>query len=341
MNRVRRSLAVGVSAVLLLGALAACGGGSDAADSPTLTVYDGQHGVTSKPLIQAFEKKTGITVTNRSGESAALAHQIITEGSKSPADVFYSEEAAPMLLLAEKGRLATLNQDVLAPIPKQYRGLDDDWTGVTARARVVVYDPTKISPDQMPASVLDFADPTWKGKIGIVPTSGSFQEQISAVIRMDGKQAALKWLSGLKKNAELYSGNTEALDGVNQGQVEVALINHYYWFREVAEKGADKVPSKLFYFENGGPGSLVNVSPMGVVDSTDNKQAAEKFVKFATSKEGQQVLAKASAEYPLNPAVSSPFDLVPFDKLNAPHLSIEKLGDGQEAVALLQQVGLL
>lgn len=340
----RRLLAIGIVAIAAVTGAVGCGGSGDSAKSgsdQTLTIYDGQHESTGAALIAAFEKKTGIDVTARSGESDEFASQIVEEGDASPADVFYSEATAPMLLLAERGRLATLPEAALKPIPSQYRSPEGLWTGVTARARVVVYNPDRIAPAEMPDSVLDFAEPMWKGRIGIVPTSGSFQEQIDAVLQLKGRDAALQWLRGLKANAEIYNGNSDALDAVNQGQVDMALINHYYWFREVAEKGANNVGSRLFYFKNGGPGSLVNISPIGVLDTAGNAAAADQFVAFATSKVGQRVIAKVSAEYPLNPAVSSSYDLVPFRQLNPPPLSLTDLGDGRQAVDLLQEVGFL
>lgn len=337
-------VAVAVAVVVVVGATGCGGSGggpSGGGSEQTLTIYDGQHESTGEALVKAFEAKTGIDVTERSGESDELANQIVEEGAASPADIFYSEETAPMLLLAEKKRLATLPESALAPIPAGYRSPAGRWTGVSARARVVAYNPARLGPKTMPASVLNFADPRWKGRIGIVPTSGSFQEQIEAVVTLKGRAAALQWLRGLKANAEIYKSNTDALDAVNQGQVDLALINHYYWFREVAEKGAGKVSSRLFYFENGGPGSLVNVSPIGVLESSKHQQAAAKFVAFATSKQGQQVIAKASAEYPLTAAVSTSYHLEPFEQLDPPKISPAQLGDGRKAVALLQDVGLL
>lgn len=246
-----------------------------------------------------------------------------------------------MLLLSEKKRLATLPDAALAPIPAQYRSPTGDWVGVSARARVVVYNPSKLTPADMPSSVLGFADPKWKGRIGIVPTSGSFQEQIEAVVALDGKDAALQWLRGLKANAQIYKSNSDALDAVNRGQVDAALINHYYWFGEVREEGASAVPSRLFYFKDGSAGALVNVSPIGIVSSGKHRSQAEQFVEFATSTEGQQVIARASAEYPLNPQVQPAFALVPFAELKPPALSPAQLGDGTQATALLQDVGLL
>ncbi|MBM7646126.1 iron(III) transport system substrate-binding protein [Scopulibacillus daqui] len=348
-KRLRYGLMVGAT-VLSLGVMSACGSANDSSqagksessksDSKTLTIYNGQHEQTTEKLVKAFEEKTGIKVKVRNGGSSELANQIAEEGKNSPADVFYSEESTPLAMLADKGMLEKVDSNTLKQVPKQYSDKNGDWIGVTARTRVAVYNTDMISEKELPKSVLDFAKPEWKGKVGYVPTSGAFQEQVVAIAKTKGDDVAKKWLEGLKKYGKKYNNNGAALDAVRRGQVETALINNYYWFREASELGKDKMHSKLYYFKNQDPGGLITISGAGELKSAKHKKEADEFLKFITSKEGQEVLAKNSEEYPLHPGVTSKYDLKPLNELEPPHLSPSDLGDGQKALKLLQEVGL-
>src|SRR5699024_6238781 len=119
--------------------------------------------------------------------SNELAHQVAAEGDRSPADVIYTEESSPLIMLAEKGLLAPLDDQTVSSIPEEYRDGDNRWTGVLGRSRVVVYNPNLISESDLPDSVMDLVDDDWKGKFAFVPTSGAFQAQLSAMIKLEGK----------------------------------------------------------------------------------------------------------------------------------------------------------
>ncbi len=145
--------------VLVVGAvlLGACAAGSSGAD--TLTVYSGQHVQTTEALVAAFEKQTGITVNLRSDDEDVLADQIVTEGSHSPADVFYTENSPPLQYLASKGLLAGVDSSTLANTPSRFNSPDGKWVGVSARVSVMIYNTSLLSPDQLPSSAMDLADP--------------------------------------------------------------------------------------------------------------------------------------------------------------------------------------
>jgi iron(III) transport system substrate-binding protein len=344
-----KSVAATVGGAAIIGVksqwAAAAAQGAAASATPQLsgkiTLYNGQHESTTTPIVEAFEKATGIKVEVRNGESDQFANQIKEEGTRSPADVFYSEEAAPMNFLAEQGLLATVPAGVLSQIPTQYNGKDGVWVGISARARVVVYDPAQITESELPTSIFDFTNDFWKGKVGFVPTSGAFREQIAAIIALDGKDRAKEWLDGLKRNGKVYRRNGDVLDAVERGQIASGLINHYYWFGEAAEVGADKMHSKLYYIGNHDPGALVNVSPAGILKSTKKPELAAALLNFMVGEEGQKVLAKVSKEYPLRPGVHSTAPLKPIDELEQPDIAAAEIGDGQDALELEQDLDLL
>jgi iron(III) transport system substrate-binding protein len=345
MRRIRRRAAsVGVAVVgcALLLSLSACGPSTEASGPPTLTLYNGQHEETTKLLIAAFTRDTGIEVDVRSGEDPELANQILQEGSASPADVVYTENSPALSLLSEKGKLAPIDASTYAQVPARYSSSRKDWVGVAGREVVLAYDPAKLSARELPRSILDVGGPSWTGKVGIAPSEADFQAIVAAVAKDVGAQKATRWLQGLEHNGETYSGNTAILQAVNRGQLTAGIIYHYYWFRDQAESGANSSHTKLYYFGHHDPGAFLSVSGVGVLESSEHQKAAQRLAQFLTGKQGQTVLAHSDDyEYPLNPHVPASPKLKPFDELDPPDIGPDDVGDGSAAVRLLQRVGLL
>lgn len=307
-----------------------------------ITVYNGQHKEATQVIADAFTKATGIKVRINSGKSEQLAGQIKEEGSRSPADVFYSEQIPPLVTLSAANLLeplpaATVNNTRRKGVPVAAK---KDWVALSGRSRVVVYDSRKLSEKDLEKSVLNYATPKWKDRIGYVPTSGAFLEQVIAIIKLKGEHAALQWLKGLKANGKLYAKNTVALQAVENGEVPAALINNYYWYAFAKEKGVHNIHSRLNFVRHQDPGALVTYSGAAVLKSSKNKAEAQKFVAFLSGKQGQQVLASARAEYPLYPGVASPFKLEAYSKLQAPEVSATTIADKEKATRLLEQAGL-
>jgi iron(III) transport system substrate-binding protein len=308
----------------------------------TLTLYSGQHGEPTREIVAAFADATGITVQFRAGEDAELANQVIAEGDASPADVIYTENSPALVLLSDQGRLAKIDPETLARVPSRYNSPLGDWVGVAARATVLVYNPALLTEAALPGSILDLAKPEWQGKIGIAPAETDFQPLVSAVILLEGEDAARVWAEGLARNAETYRGNTPILRAVDSGELAAGIINHYYWFRLAHEVGQDQMHSKLYYFGHEDPGALVNVSGAGALASSKNPDLAQEFLTFLVSQRGQETLVQSGDfEYPLASGVDAAPELKPFDELNPPPLTIAALGDGRAAIELLEDVGLL
>lgn len=332
----RNGVALGAGALLGIPALRS----ARAADAQTLVLYNGQHAKTTTALVAAFTKATGIQVEIRKGGSTQLANQIIEEGERSPADVFYAEESPPVAALAEKGLLAPLSDDTLSQVRPGYTARDKTWLGVTARSRVTVYNKDMVQASELPASVMDMATAAWKDRVGFVPTSGAFQEQIVAIERLKGRDAALGWLKGLKEYGRIYNGNMAAMRAVERGEIATALVNNYYWYIVANEVGIDKMKAGLHYAGPKDPGGLVTVSAAGMLKTARNPQAARKLLAFMVSRAGQEAIVDTVAEYPLRPDVKSPYDLKSFDQLVPPDVTPADLGDAADALALRREAGL-
>lgn len=339
----RRKLAIlSVPLVFATLLLSACGGSSSLHGGTTITLYNGQHEQTTAALVAAFEKQTGIKVNVRSGDEAELGNQILQEGSSSPADVFYTENTPVLEELREHGLLAPVAPATLAAVPSHYDSAQGDWVGVSARVSVLVYNTSQISPARLPSSILELAEPKWKGKVGFAPSETDFQPLITSIVKHDGLAAAEKWLKGLQANSRLYPDNETVVAQVNNGESAVGLINHYYWFRLRAEVSAGAMHSALHYYAAGDPGDLVNVSGAAVLKSSSHQAAAQKFLAFLVSHSGQETIAHShSYEYPLRPGVSPASGLRPFAQIEPTPLTPAELGDGSQALALEQKLGLL
>lgn len=309
-----------------------------AADPVTLTLYNGQHAATGIAIAKAFQDKTGIQVKIRKGGDGQLASQITEEGARSPADVLYTEESPPLIRLASAGLLAKLEPETLALVEPEHAGGNGDWIGITARTRVLAYNPKKIDEKDLPKSLMDLSDPSWSGRFGFVPTSGTFLEQVAAVIKLKGQEEAEDWLTGLKAFGSIYTNNVTAMKAVENGEVDMALINNYYWYTLKKEKG--ELNSRLHYFGNQDPGALVTVSGAAVLKSSKHPREAQQFVAFMLSEEGQKAILSQSAEYPMRKGMQADPALKPFAELDPPKLTPADLGEASEALSLERDVGL-
>ncbi len=323
--------------------LAACGSSGGSSDSArTITLYNGQHEQTTAMLVAGFEKQTGITVKVRSDDEDVLGNQILQEGSSSPADVFYTENTPVLEDLQERGLLALLPSSTLAAVPSKYSSPQGDWVGVSARVSVLVYNTALVKPAELPSSILELAQPQWKGKLGFAPSETDFQPLITAITKLDGVAAAEKWLKGLQANGKVYPDNETVVAQVNNGESTVGIINHYYWYRLRDELGVSGMHSALHYYAPHDPGYLLNVSGAAVLKSSSKQAAAQKFVAFLVSKEGQEILAHShSYEYPIGSGVQSAQPLKPFDELALAPVTIGDLGNGSAPLELEQKLGLL
>jgi iron(III) transport system substrate-binding protein len=324
--------------------LSACSGGGGSSGAGSLTLYSGQHVQTTQALANAFEQKTGIRVNIRFDDEAVLAAQMVTEGAHSPADVFLTENSPPLQYLSSKRLLAQVDPSTLAQTPSRFDAPTGEWVGVSARVSVLVYNTTLLKPSQLPTSALQLADPQWKGRIGVAGGETDFQPIVTSIAKAHGPSAALRWLLALKANAagHLYPSNEALTDDVNRGQVALGLINQYYWYREQARVGVAGTHSAIAYFAPHDVGYVLDVSGAGILKSSPHQAAAQKFLAFLTSVQGQQIIAHSTSfEYPIGSGVSTGQPETPFGQLQPNGITIAQLGTGAEAIKLLQRAQLL
>jgi iron(III) transport system substrate-binding protein len=334
----KRLLALATTLLVALPMLAAC-----ADDGPKVVVYNAQHEELITEVAKAFEKKTDIKVELRKGKDLELANQLVTEGDASPADVFLTENSPAMRLVEQAGLFSKLDQKTLDNIPAQYRPADGLWTGFAARTTALVYNTDAVQQSELPKSILDLADPKWKGRVTFSPTGADFQAIVAAVLSLEGEQATRAWLEGLKENAEFISSNNlVVMKAVNDGQADIGIFYHYYWYRDQEESKENSANTQLLILGNQDPGAFLSTSGAGVLEAGDNPEEAQQFVEYLTSEEGQQVIADSYAlEYTLNPKVElTRGGVKPLSELQPPDVATDDL-DSEKVASMMQEVGLL
>jgi iron(III) transport system substrate-binding protein len=334
--RLGRRMAVVVSAVAVSGGLTACGSGAD-----TLTIYSAQHESLVRAMLADFTDETGIELEFRDANDSELANQIVQEGDASPADVFLTENSPAIDVVDDAGLLEPLDEETLAQVGEQYRPSTGNWTGFAARSTVLAYNPDLVPEAELPASILDLAEPEWKDRVAIAAGGADFQAVVSAVLSLEGEEATRTWLTGLKENAGVYQSNTAVMQAVDEGESEVGVMYHYYWYRDQAENGLVGDDAELHYFGNQDPGAFVSVSGAGVLASSDRKDDAQRLVAYLTGPEAQRKLAESDAlEYAVGSGATSAEALPPLAELDAPTIDPGTL-DAPLVTQLMQDVGLL
>ncbi len=312
-----------------------------------VNVYSHRHYATDKKLIKMFTKQTGIKVNIVKGKAAQLIKRLEIEGEYSPADVLITVDAGRLELAKQKGLLKSINSEVLNNnIPEYLRDPDGSWYGLTKRARVIVYNKNKITPDML-STYEDLADPKWKGKIAIRSSKNIYnQSLLASIIAHDGKEAAAAWAKGVVDNfARVPRGNdNDQAKAIAVGIGDIAVMNTYYIGRMSSSRvtGDRKVIENIgvFFPNQDGRGTHINISGAAVAKHSKNTENAIKYIEFLASKEAQTIYAQANFEYPVLKGVESSDLVKSWGSFKEDSLSMDTLGKlNVEAVRIFDKAG--
>ena len=332
---------MGLRISLLAGLVALALAAPAVADDAGIVVYNAQHETLTQAWADAFTAETGIKVTLRNGEDLELGNQIVQEGAASPADVYLTENSPGMVLVDSAGLLEKLPQDILDEVPATLRPSSGNWTAIAARSTVFAYNTALLTADQLPKSILDLADPSWKGNWAASPTGADFQAIVSAILALKGEAATLDWLKAMKENVVPYRGNTAAMKGVNAAEVSGAVIYHYYYFGDKSRTGENSANVGLHFFKGQDPGAFVSLSGGGVLKSSQHKAQALAFLKWVAGPGGQAILKTGTSfEYAVGVGAESNPALPPLASLEAPVVDPSAL-NSQKVTELMTEAGLI
>lgn len=307
-------------------------------DDQQITLYSGRNQHLLAPLLEKFTEETGIRVHTRYGGTAELAATILEEGRRSPADVFFAQDAGALGALSKAGLFERLPQELLANVPAPFRSQENLWVGTSGRARVLVYNTNRVDKAELPSDITGLTDPKWRNRIGWAPMNASFQAFITALRVERGESETKEWLKAMKQNQpQDYPRNTAIMHAVAAGEVDVGLSNHYYLHTMEKEQG-QRLPAQNYVPTDG---TLINVAGVGILNTTDRPQEAEKFISFLLSETAQRFFTDETFEYPLTKTVDPNPALPRLDAMPAIELDLSLLEDIEGTLSLFQELGIL
>jgi len=328
-------------ALLAASALSACGSGADDpanADEEPLVVYVGRDEELVGPLLDMFEEESGVELEARYADTPDALALLLEEGEATPADVFLSQDAGALGALSRAGMLRALPEELAGAVLPEYTSQDGSWVGVTGRARVFAYDSRDLGEDEVPATVAELTEDEWSGRVGFPPGNASFQAFVTGFRAAEGDDAARAWLEGMVANdVQTFESNGDTLEAIENGIIDIGLINHYYVYQLASELGEDNVVTELRFPEAGDPGALVNVTGAGILSDHPD---AEKLVEFLVSEKAQQFFVDETSEYPLVDGVAAPEGLPALTSLEGPVEDLAELEDLEATQVLIEEAGL-
>jgi iron(III) transport system substrate-binding protein len=315
-----RGVVVSLAMIAGVAGLAGC-----SAEDETLTIYSGRSENMIGPMFDQFSEETGINVEVRYGDSADLALQLQTEGENSPADVFVSQSPGAMGAVADDGLLTKLPADTQDLVVAEFQDPDGDWVGITGRVRTLVYNTELVGADELPDSVFDLTESEYRGKVGLAPSNGSFQDFVTAMRVAKGDDATKKWLDDMAANdAQPYADNTSIVQAVGRGEVPMGLVNHYYKEQATAEN--PDLPVENHFFPKGDVGSVLLATGAGILATSEAQDLGNELIEFLLSPAAQEFFTGVEFEYPSakgteiaegTPLADVPATAVDFDELGS------------------------
>jgi iron(III) transport system substrate-binding protein len=271
-----------------------------------INVYSARHYRSDEVLFKSFTARTGIRVNLIKGNSDQLINRLAMEGADSPADIFITADAGRIGLAVEQGVLQPVSfEGNRALVPEHLRDVDGHWVGLTQRARVIVYHPDRVNPEEL-TTYEQLTDAKWKGRILSRSSQSNYnQTLLASIIAANGYDAALEWAQGIVENfARPPQGNDrDQVKAVAAGVGDLAIVNTYYMglllrsSNSEEQKVAEQM--KIFFPNQNDRGSHINVSAMGVTASSKNKENAIKLIDYLLEKSSQEYLASENFEHPI------------------------------------------
>ena len=333
--------------------LGSCAGKQDDSDnvketkSQVVNVYSHRHYPSDQKLFDKFTEKTGIEVNVVKSNADQLMQRIEMEGKDSPADVLMTVDAGRLFRAKSKGILQPVTSDLLNErVPKAFQEEGNHWYGLTVRARIIAYSKERVTPADL-STMQALTDEKWKGKVLVRQSNNIYnQSLLASIIANEGEEAAKEWAKGIVENMarEPKGNDRDQMKEIAKGTGDVAIVNSYYVGmlmnsdKEEEQKVGEKIA--VFFPNQEGLGTHINISGAGVAKYAPNKENAIKFIEFLVSKEAQEIFASTNYEYPVNPNVKPSELLQSWGEFKADSIDFNKLGElNSQAVKIFDEVG--
>ena len=312
-----------------------------------VNIYTHRHYDTDKKIFAEFEKKTGIKVNVVSAKADALIERLKIEGEKSVADILVTSDAG-RLVRAKSMNLLQANDDTatLKVVPNYLQDPEGFWTGITKRARVLVYSNERVKAEDL-STYEALTDEKWKGKVLVRSSSNIYNQSLMAsIIANNGEEAAKKWAEGIVENmARGPKGNDrDQVKAIASSQGDLALVNTYYIGKLLNSKKEEEVAAgksvSVFFPNQETTGTHINISGLGLCKYAPNKSEAQELIAYLLSPEVQKQFAEANYEYPVRTDVEPSALLSSWGIFKEDTLNLSILGENnQKAVMTFDKAG--
>jgi iron(III) transport system substrate-binding protein len=299
----------------------------------TVNVYSARKEALIKPLLDRFSAETGVTVNLVTGKGDALLTRLQAEGRNSPADVLITTDAGRLYRAQEAGVLQAVESDtLLREVPAHLRSPQNQWFGLSVRARAIVYATDRVNASEL-STYEDLADPRWKGRICIRSSSNIYnQSLVAGMLATQGVASTEAWLAAFVPNFARppQGGDRDQVLAVAAGQCDIAVVNSYYLGAMIIsgeptqQAAAEQVA--IFWPNQDGRGTHVNISGAGVVSSSKNRAQAIALIEFLARDDSQQWYAEANNEYPVRPDIAPSALLQSWGEFKADQVDASELG---------------
>ena len=316
-----------------------------------VNIYTSRHYDSDDKLYEDFRKQTGIKVNVISGNGSALLERLKVEGKNSPADIFFTVDAGNLWKIQKEGYFQSISSaKALSTVPKKLRGPNNEWIAIAKRARVIFYNPTTVSNEEITnLSYEDLSNEQWNKRIAIRSSNNIYnQSLVASLISANGAEKTEAWAKSFVSNfVRKPQGNDRAqIIAVANGEADIAIANSYYIGLMLSgKKGEDqKIAAEKvgMYFPNqNGRGTHINISGAGILKSSKNTKNSEKFIEFLLSEIAQNHIVNNTYEYPVLSGVKSNKNVSKFgENFKEDELSVSNYGKfNPEAVKLMDRIG--
>ena len=306
-----------------------------------LVVYSSRADNLLKPVVAAYEKKTGTKVQLVGGQAGPLMEKIRAEGSNTPADVFITVDGGNLWQATQMGLLRPINSPTLkANIPASLRDPKNQWYGLSVRARTIFYNTNKVKPAEL-STYAALADAKWKGRLCLRTSNNVYnQSLVGTMIANLGvaktEQIVKGWVANLA--APPFANDTAMLEAIGAGRCDVGIANTYYYGRLMDKQ--PNLPIGIFFADQQGKGTHVNVSGAGVTKFSKRPAEAQKFIEWLSGSEAQNLFADLNHEYPANPKVKPDPKVAKWGSFKQDVINVSVAGSNQKrAVMLMRKAG--
>ncbi|WP_437270230.1 extracellular solute-binding protein [Stutzerimonas balearica] len=319
--------------------LTALSGAVQAADE--VVVYSSRIDELIKPVFDAYTEKTGVTVKFITDKEAPLMARLKAEGENTPADLLLTVDGGNLWQAEQMGILQPLDSEVVKQnIPAQYRSSSDAWTGLSLRARTIVYSPQRVKEGEL-STYEALAGDNWEGRLCLRTSKKVYNQSLTAtMIETHGAEKTEEIIRGWVDNlaTDVFADDTALIQAIDAGQCDVGIVNTYYYGR--LHKSDPQLKAKLFWPNQGDRGVHVNLSGIGLTKHAPHPEAARKLVEWMTGPQAQSIFADINMEYPANPAVKPSAEVASWGEFKADTIPVEVAGKRQaEAIKLMDRAG--